>query len=544
MTNLIVFAQAEPATNVLEAGKKAMEAGKEMGQQVVGTGQETWDQVTTQVTHLVGSYLPNVLAALGVLIVGWLVALIVAGAVGIVLRRLKPFARVSKSIAGEGAPEAPDVSPRVAKGVFYLLMLFVLVAFFQTLGLTIVTEPLNAFLKQVFTYAPRIIAASVLLFAAWMVATGVRFVIRKVLTAAKMDKRLTREAGVEGDSDLPLTRTISEASYWLIYLLFLPAVLDALAVPGLLAPVQDMVQQILGFLPNLFGAAVILGIGWFVARIVQRVVTNLLAAAGADRLSERVGLATLIGDNKLSGVLGLGVYILILVPVIVGSLNALKIEAVTTPASQMLNTIVGALPGIFAAVLVVGVAYVVGRVVSELAANLLQGLGFDKLPARLGLAREPIAGRRTPSQIAGTIILVAVVLFATMQALPMLGFDLLAGMMSQFLTFATSVLVGLVIFGFGLFFAKLLAELIRDSSIANASLLATLARVSILILAGAMGLQQMGLAQEIVNLAFGITLGAVAVAAAIAFGFGGRDAAKRLVDEFTEHGVRETISSL
>ena len=49
-----------------------------------------------------------------------------------------------------------------------------------------------------------------------------------------------------------------------------------------------------------------------------------------------------------------------------------------------------------------------------------------------------------------------------------------------------------------------------------------------------MGLQQMGLAQEIVNLAFGITLGAIAIAGAIAFGIGGRDAAKKLVDDFVE----------
>jgi len=130
--------------------------------------------------------------------------------------------------------------------------------------------------------------------------------------------------------------------------------------------------------------------------------------------------------------------------------------------------------------------------------------------------------------------MVAIVLFATMQALPMLGFNLLATMMGDFLTFASRVLLGLVIFGFGLFFAKLVADMVRDSRIANAQLLSTIARVAILVLAGAMGLRQMNLAQEIINLAFGITLGAVAIAAAIAFGIGGRDAAKTLVDDFVK----------
>jgi hypothetical protein len=257
-------------------------------------------------------------------------------------------------------------------------------------------------------------------------------------------------------------------------------------------------------------------------------------AAGADRLSERVGLSRALGDSKLSAVLGLLIYILILLPVVIGSLNALQMEAVTGPASQMLNIILGTLPGILAAVLVVGVAYVVASVVSGLAANMLSAVGFDRLPARLGLAAEPAEGHRTPSQIAGMVVMVAIVLFAVMQALPLLGFDLLAGMMRDFLTFASHVLLGLVVFGFGLFLAKLVADMIRDSGIANARLLATIASFAILVLAGAMGLRQMDLAQEIITLAFGLTLGAVAVAAAIAFGIGGRSAAKTLVDDFVQ----------
>jgi hypothetical protein len=512
----------------------AVEVGKEVTQKAVVTGQETWERVTTQMTDLMGGYLPSAAAALVVLIVGWIAALVIAAVVRATLQKLGIDRRFSESVPVNGAVERPQISRRISKGVFYLIMLFVLVAFFQTLGLTAVTEPLMAFLNQIFEYAPRLIAAGVLLFLAWVVATVLRSVVRKTLTATEIDRRLTHEAGGDQAEDLPVAKTVSDATYWLVYILFLPALLDALAVPGLLAPVGDMVTKILGFFPNLFAAAVILGIGWFVARIVQRIATNLLIVAGTDRLGERVGLSTVIGSKKLSGVLGLLVYILILVPVIVGSLNALQIEAVTGPASQMLSTILGSLPGILAAVLVVGVAYVVARVVSGLATNMLVAIGFDNLPARLGLATEPVEGRRTPSQIAGTVVMVAIVLFAVMQALPMLGFDLLAGMMSEFLAFGASVLLGVVILGFGLFFAKLVADLIRDSGIANARFLSTVARISILLLAGAMGLQQMNLAQEIITLAFGITLGAVAIAAAIAFGIGGRDAAKKLVDDFAK----------
>lgn len=497
-------------------------------------GQEEWMRVGTQTTEFLGHYVPGALAAIAVLIIGWIVALIIAAFVRGALRRMGIDRRLCDSVATKGAADHLQISQRIGKGVFYLVMLFVLIAFFQTLGLTIVTQPLTAFLNQLFEYAPRLIAAGILLFLAWVVANVLRFVVRRVLTATTLDRRLSREVGVEQEENLPVAKTLSDAVYWLVYLLFLPALLDALAVPGLLAPVRDMVTEVLGFLPNLLAAAVILGIGWFVARIVQRIATNLLAAAGTDRLSDRVGLARAIGQNKLSAVLGLLIYILILIPVIVGSLNALQMEAVTGPASQMLNIILSTLPGIFAAVLVVGIAYVVASVVSGLTTNMLAAVGFDGLPARLGLAAKTAEGRRTPSKIAGTVVMAAIVLFAIMQALPMLGFDLLASMMREFLTFGCRVLLGLVIFGFGLFLAKFVADLIRDSRIANARLLATIARIAILVLAGAMGLRQMNVAQEIITLAFGLTLGAVAIASAIAFGIGGHSAAKTLVDDFVK----------
>ncbi len=136
-----------------------------------------------------------------------------------------------------------------------------------------------------------------------------------------------------------------------------------------------MMNQILRFLPSLFAAGLILGVGWFLARIVQRIVTNLLVAIRADRLSDRVGLAPVLGTQRLSGVLGLVVYILILIPVLTAALNALALEAITRPASNMLNMILEAIPAIFAAMLLVSLAYMVGRVVSGLIANLLSGVG-------------------------------------------------------------------------------------------------------------------------------------------------------------------------
>jgi hypothetical protein len=487
-----------------------------------------------QMAQLVGGYVPNLIAALAILIIGWLVALILSAIVRGVLRRTTLDDRLARWIMGEEAARGIEVERQMGRGVYYLIMLFVLIAFFQALGLTIITEPLNRLLVQVFQYAPRLLGAGLLLLIAWIVASALRLVISRVLTAAKIDERLGGEAGLEEEKRVPLAQTLGNAVYWLVFLLFLPAVLGALELQGLLEPVQGMINQILGFLPNIFAAGLILAVGWFVARIVQQIVTNLLAAIGADQLSKRVGLAPVLGKQQLSGLLGLVVYVLILIPVLIAALNALALEAITQPASNMLNVILDAIPAIFAATLVLVVAYVVGRVVSGLITSLLAGVGFNAILARLGLGKEPGEGEWTPSEIVGYLVLVAIMLFAAIEASRLLGFVLLADLVVQFTAFAGQVILGLIIFAIGLYLANLAARTVQASGAAQAGLLAMAARVSILMLAGAMALRQMGLANEIINLAFGLLLGAIAVAAALAFGLGGREIAAREVERWLQ----------
>jgi len=490
--------------------------------------------VLDQITKLAGAYIPNLIGALAILIIGWLVALVVSAIVRRALRRTTLDDRLARWIVGEEEAKAIESERWIAKGLYYLIMLFVLIAFFQTLGLTLITQPLNQLLIQVFQYAPQLLGAGLLLLIAWILASGLRLVISRMLRAAKLDERLGSQAGLDEEERIPLTQTIANAVYWLVFLLFLPAVLDALALQGLLEPVQGMINKILSFLPNIFAAGLILAIGWFIARIVQRIVTNLLVAVGTDRLSEQVGLAPVLGKQRLSGLLGLVVYVLVLIPVLIAALGALALEAITRPATNMLNAILGALPAIFAASLVLIIAYVVGRVVAGLITNLLTGIGFNAILARLGLGKEPAEGERTPSEIVGYLALVAIMLFAAVEASRLLSFVLLAELVAQFTVFAGRVILGLIVFAIGLYLANLASSTVQASGAAHAGLLALAARVSILVLAGAMALRQMGLADEIINLAFGLLLGAMAVAVALAFGLGGREIAARELEDWLQ----------
>lgn len=487
-----------------------------------------------QVFRSIMAYLPNILGALAVLIIGWLIALGIAALVGSILRRTTIDNRLAQWISGKEAPSV-NVERIVSKGVYYILLLLVIIAFLEVLRLRLITEPISRLLDRVFAFLPQLAGAILLFLVAWVVARILRLLVSKVLAAGKVDERLGTRAGFEGERKVSLSETVADIVFWLVLLLFLPAILGTLGLEGLLAPVQGLVNEVLAYLPNVFAAALILLIGWFAARIIQRIIASLLVPTGIDRLGESVGISPVLGKQRLSDIVGLIAYIFVLIPVIIAALNALNLEAITAPASNMLNMILQAIPLIFTAALVLIVAYIIGRILAGVTARFLAGIGFNSLFVRLGLeGAARVEGAWAPSSIVGYVVLIGVMLFGLIEAARLLGFTIFADLVAQFTVFAGNVILGLIIFGIGLFLATIASKAIRTSDTIHAGLLALAARVTIIVFAAAMALREMGLANEIISLAFGLLLGAVAVAVAIAFGVGGRQIAARQLNEWVD----------
>lgn len=506
--------------------------------------------------------LPAILLAIVVFVAGLIVAYIAAGLVRRVLQRTGLEDRIANLMHGSQHPRPENIQVEnwIAGIVFWLIVFFAAVAALQILNLNAISGPLAGLLNPILDFIPRLISALILLVIAWVIATILRVIVVRVLSASPFMRQASENAAVAAQNRVSIAQTIGNIVYWLVFLLFLPAVLGALQLAGLLGPVQTMVNNILAYLPNILGALLIFAIGYFVARIVRSIVVNLLASAGLDNVGRRAGMGAAADQVSLSQVIGWIVYVLILIPVIIAALNALNIPAVSTPASNMLNQILAALPNIFAALVVLAIAYFIGRLLGRFVAALLSGLGFNRFFQHIGLYRDtgtgrpageqgteaasqaytqttgaaaqPPAARTTPADIVGYIVTIGIILFAALEAAQLLGFAFLATLISNFIVAAFQVLVGLAIFAIGLYLSSLADRAIRDSGMSQANILAPVARVAIIIFAGALALRQMGIADSIVNLAFGLMFGAVAVAAAIAFGLGGRDFAHRQLERW------------
>ena len=134
-----------------------------------------FQDLLNQLLSLVGTNLLNLLSALGILIIGWIVARLIAWGVFRLMKRTNLDNRLAGAIAEEDEKETPSINIErwVSNGVFYLLMLFVLIAFFQTLQLTAVSGPLSALLDQFLAFAPQIIGALLILLVAWLARSEV-----------------------------------------------------------------------------------------------------------------------------------------------------------------------------------------------------------------------------------------------------------------------------------------------------------------------------------------------------------------------------------
>lgn len=479
----------------------------------------------------VQDYLIQIFMALLFLLAGWFVAVAASSLIAGLLSK-SPLNRWLDDMLGSASKILVPIEQKLKTILYYFIMTFVLVGFFQKLGLSMISEPLNVLLTKVLGFMPQLAAGAGLLLLAWLVASILRTILKKAFDSTKLDEKLSESLGETEQP--PIGKTLSETVYWMTFLMFLPAVLDAFELEGMLMPVNEMVHEITGFLPNLLSATILFAVGWFVARIVQRLVTNLLASFGVDTLGDKVGLDKALGENRLSEVAGYLVYVFILIPVIIQSLDALEINAISTPATNMLNIIMESFPFIFGGVVILAIGYMLGKAIGTLVTNLLTTVGFNRVLGMVGITGTPEEGDTSPAAIVGKLAMIAVIYFALMEAFNMMGFEALTAILAQFLVVAGQILMGVLILGVGMFLANFAQNIIVQSATANATMLATAARIAILVLSAAMALRQMGLANEIINMAFGILLGAIGVAIAIAFGFGGRDLAAKKLEEWNK----------
>ncbi|SES36457.1 mechanosensitive ion channel [Salipaludibacillus aurantiacus] len=392
-------------------------------------------------------------------------------------------------------------------------------------------DQFQAMLSDLISLIPNLIIALLLLLLAWGVATLAKNVIAKGLVKMGAARGLAKTRVIENEEKGEETlKYISKIVYFLVFILFLPSVLDALNMEAVSQPITNMVQTFLAFLPNVFAAGIILFVGIFIARLVKDLIFKFLESLDIDRWFNKVTKSkqTAEGSTKLSSILANILFVVILIPIITVALETLNIDTISQPIVSVLDSVLSMIPNVFVAIVLVLVGYYLAKFVSDLLTSLLQRTGIDNIYSYFNVDTSKAPNFKV-STILGHITNVIIILFFTVEALGVLQLEVLNNIGNAILMYLPLLISALVILGIGLFAADFLGSLVRKYT--NSSFYSSVVKYIIIIVAVFMTFDQLQFASTIVNIAFLLILGGISVAFAIAFGVGGRDFAKGKLNE-------------
>jgi hypothetical protein len=396
---------------------------------------------------------------------------------------------------------------------------------------------------------PNIIIALLLLLLAWIVATVVKGIIVKLSKKAGLHRTMARSKLVKSEEQgKKIIDSLGKVVYFLVFILFLPSIFDALNMRSVSQPITDMVQKFLAFLPNLFAAAIIIAIGYFVARLVRDLVYNLLLSLNIDHWFDSLGhgnskrvqpsnpqgatnLQVEAHNNKgtLAKIIANIVFVVILIPIVTIALETLNIESISGPIVSVLNTILNMIPNIFVAIILLLVGYYLAKFVSELLVSLLKRTGISNIYQSMGM-KDQSKPSFDLAAVIGQVVKILIIVFFTVEALNVLHLKVLNNIGNAIILYLPMVISALIIIGLALVGGNFLQNLIAKYT--NSRFTGALVKYILIVFAVFMALSQLGFAVTIVNIGFLLILGGLSIAFAISFGIGGREFAKRNLERF------------
>ena len=214
------------------------------------------------------------------------------------------------------------------------------------------------------------------------------------------------------------------------------------------------------------------------------------------------------------------------------------------PLQDTLSTFLSYLPQLLGAVVILIVGYLVAKVLQAVTGRVLQSMGFDRWMERGGIKQffDRTRTNQTPVSILGKLVFWFVFIIAITMATDALGIPQVSAVFAQLVAYIPNIVAAILILVLAALLANFVAGLVRGAT--GTDILASVTRYAIIVYAVFAAITQLGIAVELTAPTFLIALGAVALAAAIAFGIGGREVARDIVEKaYNRRGGIENASS-
>jgi len=385
------------------------------------------------------------------------------------------------------------------------------------------SETIQGWIKTVQGFGPLggVVLLILILWVGKFVVNNVGKLIEKALSKTSIDDKIAAKFG----HDTNVTGGIVGFAKAILMLFILIFGLGVAKLDVVSAPLSDMFSTILNFLPNLLVAGILAYVIVLIAGLVKKLLGDVLVAS---KLDERLG--SVAGTTPVSNSLVTVIYALILLLCAPAVLDVLKIDAISTPIKGIVNSITGVVPNILVASVIIFLGGLIGSIAKRLVVNLLEGANVNSFPAKIGM-NVPTTGARSISAIAGTVVMISVVVLSLTAAINELNIEILSKASEGLYTGYFNVLLALIILTGGV----IASRFAYDHLVEGNACLAKIAKIAIIVFTSVIALDRTGISSELTSLPFTIALYAAGVAfgigGAIAIGLGGQTFVSRWLDK-------------
>ncbi len=370
-----------------------------------------------------------------------------------------------------------------------------------------------------------ILGALLILILAFIVANIARAIVTKGGKKLGLEKYTDKFGFKDAKGSLNF---IGNIIFFIVFVLFIPGILDKLNMQGVSEPLMNMTTTLLGYLPNILAAVIIIIIGFFLARMLKNIVYTLLKRFNVDKLQAKVGIEVDENTMQLSSVIANFIYVLVLIPAFIAAFQALNISAISVPALNMLNMIINMIPLIFVAIVLIFIGVFIAKMAGNLLAGVLSSIGLDGFVKSLMGTTEEKVTNFSFSRLIGEVVRYIIIILFTVEAFNVVQLKVLQTVGTAIISYLPSLISSVIIIGVGILIGTWVQNLILSNT-KGSKFTAVIVKYIIVVVAVFMMLSQLGLATYIVNTAFIMILGALAIAFAISFGIGGREFASRVL---------------
>lgn len=334
------------------------------------------------------AYIPNIIAALLLLLLAWVIALLVKNIFTKVLKKVGAKNGMVRARLAKNEDDAGNKLDNTGKLLYFLVFILFLPPILSQLNMDQAAAPISNMMGKILDFIPNLLLAAIILVIGYFVALFVKRLVYSLLITLNIDgwfRKFSSEKQQEDKNEAIKDEEFAEAEYTtrseqnamrseekaalantlanivfvIVLIPILTVALETLNVASITEPIISVLNITLSMIPNIFVALILLIAGYYLAKFIADLLINLLESTGLNNMTKvlSVNQAEKVSRVNLSQIIGRTVQVIIIVFFAVEALNVLQLNVLNSIGAA----VIAYLPLAVSALIILGLGFIGGN---------------------------------------------------------------------------------------------------------------------------------------------------------------------------------------